>query len=66
VAAQRHPNPAVDRVVVRLDWQPILERAAEIVDSYETPVTLRQLFYRLVGDRSGCRAVSDVGGALSA
>ena len=32
----------------RLDWPRILERAAEIVDSYETGVTLRQLFYRLV------------------
>lgn len=29
-------------------WEPILERAAEIVDSYDTAVTLRQLFYRLV------------------
>ena len=32
----------------RLDWSAILEQAAEIVDSYETGVTLRQLFYRLV------------------
>ena len=32
----------------RLDWPAILERAAEIVNSYDTGVTLRQLFYRLV------------------
>ena len=32
----------------RLDWPTILERAAEIVNSYDTGVTLRQLFYRLV------------------
>src|SRR5262249_19393503 len=30
------------------DWPDILEQAAAIVDSYETRVTLRQLFYRLV------------------
>jgi hypothetical protein len=30
------------------DWAPILDRAREIVESYNTPVTLRQLFYRLV------------------
>jgi hypothetical protein len=34
--------------VSRLDWCPILQRAAEIVRSYDTSVTLRQLFYRLV------------------
>ena len=33
---------------MRLDWQLILVDAAEIVLSYDTPVTLRQLFYRLV------------------
>jgi len=33
-----------------LKWHPILVRAAEIVDSYDTPVSLRQLFYRLVAD----------------
>ncbi len=32
----------------RLDWPPILDRAKEIVASYDTGVTLRQLFYRLV------------------
>jgi len=32
----------------RLDWKTILTRAAEIVQSYDTGVTLRQLFYRLV------------------
>lgn len=29
-------------------WTPIIEKAAEIVRSYDTGVTLRQLFYRLV------------------
>lgn len=32
----------------RLDWAPIIARAADIVESYDIPVTLRQLFYRLV------------------
>lgn len=31
-----------------LNWPPIIARAAEIVDSYDIPITLRQLFYRLV------------------
>jgi hypothetical protein len=34
----------------RRDWEPILEHAAEIVDAYDSAVTLRQLFYRLVSD----------------
>ena len=34
--------------VMRLDWPLILVDAAEIVLSYDTAVTLRQLFYRLV------------------
>ena len=32
----------------RRDWSPIIEEAREIVESYDTGVTLRQLFYRLV------------------
>lgn len=32
----------------RLDWPAILPVAAEIVESYDTSVTLRQLFYRLI------------------
>jgi hypothetical protein len=32
----------------RLSWPPVLALAAEIVRSYDTGVTLRQLFYRLV------------------
>ena len=32
----------------RLDWQTILATAASIVHGYDTGVTLRQLFYRLV------------------
>lgn len=35
----------------RLDWPSILDRAAEIVRSYDTSVTLRQLFYRLVSEQ---------------
>ena len=33
---------------MRKDWNEILRQAANIVNSYDTPVTLRQLFYRLV------------------
>ena len=33
---------------VRISWPAVVERAAEIVESYATGVTLRQLFYRLV------------------
>ena len=32
----------------KLDWRQILEQAAVVVQSYDTGVTLRQLFYRLV------------------
>lgn len=32
----------------RIDWGAVLGRAVLIVGSYDTPVTLRQLFYRLV------------------
>lgn len=35
----------------RLQWGPILERAAAIVRSYDTSVTLRQLHYRLVSEQ---------------
>ena len=34
----------------RRKWSPIVERAAEIVRGYDTDVTLRQLFYRLVSE----------------
>lgn len=33
---------------MKVAWAPIIERAAEIVESYTTAVTLRQLHYRLV------------------
>lgn len=33
------------------DWDAILVRAAEIVRSYDTSVTLRQLYYRLVSEQ---------------
>jgi hypothetical protein len=36
----------------RLDWDRILRRAADIVRSYSTPVTLRQLHYRLVSEQT--------------
>jgi hypothetical protein len=32
----------------RLSWPPIVARAAEIADEYDAPITLRQVFYRLV------------------
>jgi len=32
-------------------WGPVLDRAAAIVESYDTLVTLRQLFYRLVSEQ---------------
>jgi hypothetical protein len=34
----------------RLSWPPILERATEIVSTSALPMTLRQLFYRLVSE----------------
>lgn len=37
--------------MTRIDWQPILDRAAEIVSAYDTGVTLRQLYYRLVAEQ---------------
>jgi hypothetical protein len=37
-------------IVSRLDWPTITRHAAEVVGSYSTSVTLRQLFYRLVSD----------------
>jgi hypothetical protein len=42
------PTAAVCDTSQRLDWPALLERAAAIVNSYDTLVTLRQLFYRLV------------------
>ena len=36
------------RTAVRLNWQAILAQAGLIVQSYDTGVTLRQLFYRLL------------------
>lgn len=35
----------------RVDWQVVLRRAAQIVRSYDTGVTLRQLYYRLVSEQ---------------
>lgn len=34
----------------RIEWAPVVARAAQIVMSYDTGVTLRQLFYRLVSE----------------
>src|SRR5262245_29902423 len=42
-------NPVAD-AVARPAWPELLGRAAEIVASYDTLVTLRQLFYRLVAE----------------
>lgn len=36
--------------VPRTDWGHVLDRAYDIVESYDTGVTLRQLFYRLVSE----------------
>jgi hypothetical protein len=36
--------------VTYIRWEPVLRHAAGIVDSYDTGVTLRQLFYRLIAD----------------
>lgn len=35
----------------RIQWPAVIERAAAIVNSYDTSVTLRQLFYRLVASQ---------------
>lgn len=35
----------------RINWDQVLVRAAQIVRSYDTGVTLRQLFYRLVSEQ---------------
>lgn len=49
----------------RINWQPVIHRAAQIVESYDIPVTLRQLFYRLVMEQllpntvSAYKALSD-------
>jgi hypothetical protein len=32
----------------RIKWPLVLDRAVEIINEYDTSVTLRQLFYRLV------------------
>ena len=32
----------------RVDWRRVLDVGRAVVESYDTPVTLRQLFYRLV------------------
>ena len=36
----------------RINWAPVIEHAAIIADSYSTPITLRELFYRLVVEQS--------------
>lgn len=45
--------------VKRHDWPAILAHAATIVWSYDTGVTLRQLFYRLVSDQTLANTRSD-------
>ncbi len=35
----------------RIDWPAVIDRAAAVVYSYDTSVTLRQLFYRLVSEQ---------------
>jgi hypothetical protein len=49
----------------RIRWSPVVERAAVIAESYDTAVTLRQVFYRLVAEqlipntRSAYKTLSD-------
>jgi hypothetical protein len=43
----------------RKAWAPIVARAAEIVEGYETAVTLRQVFYRLVAEGLLANKVTD-------
>ena len=45
----------------RGEWAQILERGAKIVESYDIPVTLRQLFYRLVSEGQIRNTRSDYG-----
>jgi hypothetical protein len=45
------PAAPEDVMSGRIDWPVIIERAARIVRSYDTSVTLRQLFYRLVSEQ---------------
>ena len=42
---------------MRMNWPLILVDAAKIVLSYDTPVTLRQLFYRLVAKGSAAKHI---------
>jgi hypothetical protein len=49
-----HNNPNQYRTRVRqgrINWPDVVEHAATIVYSYDTSVTLRQLFYRLVSEQ---------------
>lgn len=43
-------TPILASPLRRIAWPGVIARAAEIVASYDTPVTLRQLFYRLVAE----------------
>jgi len=45
----RNQEPPKEKRAYRR-WPPILESAAEIINCYDTGVTLRQLFYRLVSE----------------
>jgi hypothetical protein len=40
--------PTTSTKAGRIRWSPVLDKAQAIVAEYDTPVTLRQLFYRLV------------------
>lgn len=42
--SSKRPSPG------QIDWNKVIKRAKEIVISYDTPVTLRQLFYRVVSE----------------
>jgi hypothetical protein len=48
-----NPNPYRKGKTGLIVWEPVLIKAAEIVRSYSSGVTLRQLFYRLVSTSTG-------------
>jgi hypothetical protein len=48
--AELTPLRKIKTKAERIDWPSVLEHGAEIVRSYDTGVTLRQLWYRLVAD----------------
>lgn len=51
VGRRKQPGLAKRRARIGdTDWNKVILRAKEVVESYDTPVTLRQLYYRLVSE----------------